>query len=133
MNAGTVDIESRNGLGSLVLNSIIYNNIVLTMNIIQVTNQSTLSNFLAMNTNAKIFSINEFPVWFWDTKINFPKSNSHTFYIVNKFLEPIFKSVDRDGVIIQLEFFHPNISSQKIFYSYEDMLKNISEAVYNEL
>ena len=98
-----------------------------------VSSHPGISNFLAMNTNAKIFSINEFPVWFWDTKINFPKSNSHTFYIVNKFLEPIFKSVDKDGVIIQLEFFHPNISSQKIFYSYEDMLKNISEAVYNEL
>ena len=84
---------------------------------------------LAMNTATNILLINRFPAWFWDVVQIFPSSNSRTFYEVSDFIKPIIKLDNENYLISQVEFSHPKINSADIFYSYDDMLTGILDAV----
>ena len=59
----------------------------------------------------------------------FPSSNSRTFYEVSDFIKPIIKLDNENYLISQVEFSHPKINSADIFYSYDDMLTGILDAV----
>ena len=80
--------------------------------------------FLAL-TDAKLMNINPFPAWLWDLDLMYPGCNNRTFYNAVDFVQPIVKYIEQEKVNANIELSHPNIRTEDIFYSYEDILNSI--------
>lgn len=90
--------------------------------------RSGVFDFLAM-TDAKIFNIQKFPNWDWDVKFNYPDCNAQTFYDAVQYRKPLEDYLLAQGLPPKIELNHEHIAMNDIYFSYEDMLDAIINAV----
>ena len=90
--------------------------------------RSGVFDFLAM-TDAKIFNIQKFPAWDWDIKFNYPNCDAQTFYDAVKYKQPLEDYLKAKGLPPKIELNHEKISMKDIYFSYEDILGAIVDAV----
>ena len=90
--------------------------------------RSGVFDFLAM-TDAKIFNIQKFPNWDWDVKFNYPNCNAQTFYDAVQYRKPLEDYLLAQGLPPQIELNHEHIAMKDIYFSYEDILNAVINAV----
>ncbi|MBR5913658.1 MAG: hypothetical protein IKZ58_04805 [Selenomonadaceae bacterium] len=90
--------------------------------------RSGIFDFLAM-TDAKIFNIIDFPRWDWDIKFNYPNCDAQTFYDAVQYREPLENKLKSQGLPPKIELNHEHIAMKDIYFSYEDILGAIINAI----
>ena len=90
--------------------------------------RSGVFDFLAM-TDAKIFNIQKFPNWDWDVKFNYPNCNAQTFYDAVQYRKPLEDYLLAQGLPPKIELNHEHIAMKDIYFSYEDILSAVINAV----
>ena len=90
-----------------------------------------LFDFLAL-TNAKIFSIESFPIWQQNLKILYPKCRARTFYDTYELLLPLRKLMAASNTNAKFELHHEKISDEDIFYTQQSILNALRDAVQND-
>lgn len=90
--------------------------------------RSGIFDFLAM-TDAKIFNIIDFPRWDWDIKFNYPNCYVKTFYDAVQYRKPLEDYLKAHDLPPQIELHHEHIAMKDIYFSYEDILGAIVDAV----
>lgn len=89
-----------------------------------------LFSFLSMTTDANIFFINNFSAWFFDTSKIFSNAHSRTFYSTYEMEKAIKNLWKHEKVITHVESLsHPKIDPDEVFYSYDDVLEKVLNAV----
>ena len=90
--------------------------------------RSGIFDFLAM-TDAKIFNILDFPRWDWDIKFNYPNCDAQTFYDAVKYKQPLEDYLKEKNLSQNIQLNHEHINSADVYFSYEDILSAIINAV----
>ena len=90
--------------------------------------RSGVFDFLAM-TDAKIFNIQRFPNWDWDIKFNYPNCDAQTFYDAVQYRQPLEDYLKARGLPPKIELNHEHIAMKDIYFSYENILNAIIDAV----
>ena len=90
-----------------------------------------LFDFLAL-TDAKIFSIESFPLWQQNLKLLYPKCNAKTFYDTAELLLPLRKLMIASNVNAKFKLHHEKISDEDVFYTQQGILNALRDAVQND-
>ena len=88
--------------------------------------------FLAM-TDAKIFSVENFPLWQQNLKILYPNCNNvRTFYNTAELLSPLRKLMMTSNTGAKFELHHEKINDEDIFYTQKSILNALLDSVQKD-
>lgn len=90
--------------------------------------RSGILDFLAL-TDAKIFSIETFPIWQQNLKILYPKCNVRTFYDTSALIQPLRKLMTDSNTNAKFELHHEKINDEDIFYTQKSILNALLNSV----
>lgn len=91
--------------------------------------RSGVFDFLAL-TRARTFVISNFPDWGADLNILHPECNNRNFYSAVEYMQSIIEHIPHDfGVHFEIRLSHQYINQQDIYFSYENILTGILNAV----
>lgn len=91
--------------------------------------RSGVFDFLAM-TSAKTLTVSPFNAWDCDLNILHPGCSNRTFYSAVEYLKPLLEHIPQDfGVRFEIRISHDRINSADVYFSYEDILAGILDAV----
>ena len=87
--------------------------------------------FLAF-TDAKILSLENFPLWQQNLKILYPKCNVRTLYDTAEILLPLRKLMTKSNSGAKFELHHEKINDEDIFYTQKSILNALSDSVQKD-
>ena len=90
--------------------------------------RSGIFDFLAM-TDAKIFSVETFPIWQQSLKNLYPKCNARTFYDSRHIIKPLLKTLAKSNIGAKFTLHHEKINDEDIFYTQKSILNALTSAV----
>ena len=87
--------------------------------------------FIAV-TDAKILSVETFPLWQQNLKILYPKCHARTFYNTDEILFPIRKLMAESNTGAKFELHHEKINDEDIFYTQKSILNALLDSVQKD-